>query len=195
MRLHHWNWWLLACSCGWDDSNRQGYCYSSCIPCLGGHRVQIYIGSNLKYLLCDLQLIYITLHSYKCSNTTADASSTWFTYECCQAWGTTNDRAKQSAVGEEKQRAARRMDHFDCHSRMHITIHTSGAVVKITHCQSHKLYVSINLPEEWHTFIENNHKMGPAMVCRWSETPLFQWNWMMFDSSGKKSSANPKVTR
>ena len=73
------------------------------------------------YLLCNLWLIDITLHSCKYSNTTAGASSTQFTYECCQAWGTMNDMAKQLAVGEEKQRAACHMDWFDCNGWMYST--------------------------------------------------------------------------
>jgi len=79
--------------------------------------------------------------------------------------------AKVSAVGMEKQRIVRHMQHFDCHGRMHITIHNGTAIVDITHCQSHKLYVSIDLPKKWHTFIKDNHKMGPAKVCRRSEGP------------------------
>ena len=136
-----------------------------------------YVGCNLTICFAidrDLWLIDITLHSCKYSNATAGASSTQFTYECCQARGTTNNMAKQSAVSEEKQRAARRMDRFDCNGRMYITIHTGIATVKITHQKSHKKYVSIDLPEKWRTYIEHNYKLGPATVCRRSEAPLFQ---------------------
>ena len=105
------------------------------------------------------------------SRPTADRSSTQFTYECCQARGTVNDLPKQSAVGEEKQRVVRRMEPFDCHGRLHVALRDGTAVVEITHRQSHKLYVNIDLPEKWRAFTKNNHKMGPAKVCRRSECP------------------------
>ena len=77
-----------------------------------------------------------------------------------------NDMAKQSPVDEKKQRIIHCMDCFDCHGWLHVSLHNSIAVVEISHCQSHKVYVSIDLLEKWRTFIENNHKMGPAKVCR-----------------------------
>jgi len=123
------------------------------------------------HLLGDLQLIQITLHSYRGSQPTVGGSSTRFIYECCQAQGTVNDMAKQSAVGKEKRRTVCHMQRFDCHSRMCIALHNGIAVVDITHHQSHKLYISIDLPEKWHTFIKINHKMGPAKVCKRSEGP------------------------
>ena len=82
--------------------------------------------------------------------------------------------AKQSAVGEEKQRVVRRMERFDCHGRLNVAVHNRDAVVGITHCQSHKPYVNIGLPKKWHTFIKDNHKMGPTKVCKRSEGPLVQ---------------------
>jgi len=87
-----------------------------------------------------------------------------FNYECCQARGTTNDKDKRITVGEEKQRAVRRMDRFECYGKLHITPHGSVANVEITHQQSHKLYVDIELPDKWRAFIEDNHEMGPAKV-------------------------------
>ena len=83
---------------------------------------------------------------------------------------------------------------FDCKGWLHIALHNGIAVVEIMHCQSHKLYVNINLPEKWRTFIKDNHKMGSAKVCRRREVPIIQWNWMKFDSFGKTSSRNPKAT-
>ena len=76
-----------------------------------------------------------------------------------------NDLPKKSTVGEEKQRIVRCMECFDCHGQLHVALRDGIAVVEITHCQSHKLYVSIDLPEKWRIFIKNNHKMGPAKVC------------------------------
>ena len=113
-----------------------------------------------------MQLIQIALHSLSTSNTTAGGLSKRFTFQCCQARGTVNDRAKQSAVDEKKQRIVRRMERFDCHGRLHVTLHNGVAVVKIAHRQSHKSYVNIDLPEKWRRFIENNHQMGPAKVCK-----------------------------
>ena len=81
-------------------------------------------------------------------------------------------------MDEEKRRIARRMERFDCQGRLHIVVrHENGnaiAAVQITHRQSHKMYVNIDLPEKWHTFINDNHRMGPAKVCRRSEWPLIQ---------------------
>ena len=77
-----------------------------------------------------------------------------------------NDLPKQSAVTEEKQRIAHRMERFDCHGRLHVALRNGIAVVEVTHSQSHKSYMDISLPEKWRTFIENNHKKGPVQVCR-----------------------------
>lgn len=88
-----------------------------------------------------------------------------FTYQCCQARGTSNDREKETAVDEKKRRITRRMERFDCKGRLHITVHSGVAIVQITHQQTHKSYVCIDLPEKWHTFIARNHTLGPAKVC------------------------------
>ena len=85
-----------------------------------------------------------------------------------------NDLPKKSTVGEEKQRTVRRMERFDCKGRLHVALRNGIAVVEITHCQSHKLYVNIDLPEKWRTFIKDNHKMGSAKVCRRREVPVIQ---------------------
>ena len=81
---------------------------------------------------------------------------------------------KQSTVSDVKQRVVRRMEHFDCHGRLRISLHNGVAVVRITHHQSHKPYVCIDLPEEYRTFIEAHHQLGPAKVCRRSEGRLIQ---------------------
>jgi len=117
-------------------------------------------------LFCDLQLIQIALHSPYNSYTTVDGSSARFTYQCCQARGTANDTAKRSVVDEKKQQIVRRMERFNCHGQLNVVLHNAVAVVKIAHRQSHKPYVNIDLPDKWRTFIKNNHKMGPARVCR-----------------------------
>ena len=82
--------------------------------------------------------------------------------------------AKQSPVGEEKERVVRRTERFESHSRLNVALHNGVAVVEITHCPSYKLSVNINLLEKWRTFIKDNHKMGPTKVCRRSEGPLVQ---------------------
>ena len=87
-----------------------------------------------------------------------------------------NDMDKRTTVDEEKQRAVRRMDRFECRGRLHITPHEGIANVEITHQQLHKSYINIELPDKWRTFIKENHRMGPAKVCRWCEAPLIQWN-------------------
>ena len=74
--------------------------------------------------------------------------------------------AKQSTVGKEKQRVVRCMERFDCHSQLHVSLHNGVAVVSITHHQSHKPYICIDLPEKYRTFIKNHHQMVPAKVCR-----------------------------
>ena len=74
--------------------------------------------------------------------------------------------AKQSNIGKEKQRVVRHMECFDCHGKLHISFHDGVAVVSITHCQSHKQYICINLPEKYQSFIKDHHQMGPAKVCR-----------------------------
>ena len=74
--------------------------------------------------------------------------------------------AKQSAVGEEKQRVVRRMERFDCHGLLSVSLHDGVAVVEITHRRAHKRYVNIDLPADVRTFIKTNHKMGPAKVRR-----------------------------
>jgi hypothetical protein len=66
------------------------------------------------------------------------------------------------------------MECFECHGQLYMTPHKGTAVVMITHQQLHKLYVSIDLLEKWHTFIKDNHRMGPAKVCRGGEGPLIQ---------------------
>ena len=58
------------------------------------------------------------------------------------------------------------MEQFECNGLLNVALHEGATVVKITHQQSHKSYISIDLPEKWHTFIKNNHRMGPAKVCR-----------------------------
>jgi len=57
------------------------------------------------------------------------------------------------------------MERFKCHGLLCITPHEDAADVTICHQQSHKPYVSIALPDKWRTFIEENHRMGPAKVC------------------------------
>jgi hypothetical protein len=66
------------------------------------------------------------------------------------------------------------MERFECHGRLCVTPHEDAVVVKITHRRSHKSYISIDLPEKWRTFIKDNHRMGPAKVCRQGEDPLIQ---------------------
>ena len=84
--------------------------------------------------------------------------------------------AKQSTVGKEKQSVVRRMECFDCHGQLHVSLHNAVAVVNITHRQSHKPYVCIDLPEKYQTLIKEHHQMGPAKVCRRREGHLIQWN-------------------
>jgi hypothetical protein len=55
-----------------------------------------------------------------------------------------------------------------------MTPHEGTTIVMITRQQLHKSYVSIDLPEKWHTFIKDNHRMGPAKVCKQGEGPLIQ---------------------
>jgi len=78
---------------------------------------------------------------------------------------------KGTTVSKEKQRTVRRMDRFECHGKLHVTPHEGIANVEITHQQSHKPYVDIEIPVKWRTFINENHRMGPAKVCRWREAP------------------------
>ena len=66
------------------------------------------------------------------------------------------------------------MEHFECQGELHITLIEGIADVTITHQQSHKLYVCIDVPEKWRTFIEENHRMGPAKVCRRHYGPQIQ---------------------
>ena len=91
---------------------------------------------HLQHLLCDIQSIQIPWCSFERSYTLADGASTQFIYNCCQARGTANDMAKQLNIGKEKQRVVHHMEHFDCHSKLHISLHNGIAVVSITHCQS-----------------------------------------------------------
>jgi len=77
-----------------------------------------------------------------------------------------NDREKISTVSEKMQRDTRRMERFECYGELHITPSEGIADVMIAHQSLHKSYVCIDLPERWHTFIEENHRMGPAKVCR-----------------------------
>ena len=113
-----------------------------------------------------MRLIQIALNSFHSSTQAANELSKRFTYHCCQARGTSNDRDKQSVADEKDQRITRRMQRFDCHGRLHVTIHDGVAAVRITHQQAHKPYVCIDIPEKWRTFIKTNQKMGPAKVCR-----------------------------
>ena len=62
---------------------------------------------------------------------------------------------KQSTVGKEKQRVARRMERFDCHGKLHVSLQNGVAVVSITHRQSHKPYICIGLPEKHRTAAQN----------------------------------------
>lgn len=62
-----------------------------------------------------LWLIQITIYSFRDSKPTDSGLSKRFTYECCQARQTSNDREKKTVVDEENQRIARRMERFDCH--------------------------------------------------------------------------------
>ena len=99
--------------------------------------------------------------------------------------------AKQLLIGKEKQQI---ICHMDCHGQLCVTFHNDVAVVEITHHQAHKQYVNIDLPANLHEFIKDNHKMGPAKVHRQIKDYQIQWNWMKFDSSGRTSPSNPKVT-
>ena len=63
------------------------------------------------------------------------------------------------------------MDRFECHGVLHVTSHEGIANVEISHQQLHKSYVNIELPDKWRTFIKENHRIGPAKVCRWREVP------------------------
>jgi hypothetical protein len=80
----------------------------------------------------------------------------------------------QLAVGEENRRAAHRMERFECYGKLHITPHEGIADVTIVHRRWHKSYVSITLPDKWRTFIVDNHRMGPAKVCRRCDGTLIQ---------------------
>ena len=68
--------------------------------------------------------------------------------------------AKQSTVGKEKQRVFRHMERFHCHGQLHVSLHNDAAIVSITHHQSHKPYICIDLPEKYQTFNKNHHQMG-----------------------------------
>jgi len=85
-----------------------------------------------------------------------------------------NDRDKSTTIGKEKESAVCCMDRFECHGKLCITPHEGTVDVKITHQQSHKKYVNIELPDKWRTFIKENHRMGPAKVCTWHEVPRIQ---------------------
>ena len=66
-----------------------------------------------------------------------------------------------------KQLYARRTKElFATWNALTVTFQNGAAVVKVTHLQSHKLYVNITLPEKWHILIKDNHRLGPAKVCR-----------------------------
>ena len=49
------------------------------------------------------------------------------------------------------------MERFDCHGRLHVTVHSGVALVEIIHHQSHKSY-----PGKWGTSVMDNHKTAPS---------------------------------
>jgi len=58
------------------------------------------------------------------------------------------------------------MERFECRGQLRMTLDEGATIVRIIHEQSHKPYVSIDLLDKWCTFIKENHRMGPAKVCK-----------------------------
>jgi hypothetical protein len=65
----------------------------------------------------------------------------------------------------KKQRIVRRMERFDCHGRLHVTIHNGIATVKITHQQSHKSYVNIDIPDQMAYFHQDVTTSWDQLRC------------------------------
>jgi hypothetical protein len=87
------------------------------------------------------------IHSFY-SSKTSNGSQLQYNYRSCQARGTAYDRDKVTTVGEEMQRAVRRMDRFECNWGPHITSHEGIANVEITHQESHKSNAHA-CPSQW----------------------------------------------
>jgi hypothetical protein len=68
---------------------------------------------------------------------TANGLYKTFTYECCQARGTSNDRDKESAVDESRFKELFAVwNALNCNGRLYIEVHNGVAVVKVAHQQS-----------------------------------------------------------
>ena len=87
---------------------------------------------------------------------------TTFSYSCAQS------RSRAECEKEDKKRASRRMERFDCEGWLHITTRRDRrrvVRVKLKHAEKHIPYLDIELPDHWKEYIRENLDQTPGNVC------------------------------
>ncbi|KAI0669307.1 hypothetical protein C8Q78DRAFT_992915 [Trametes maxima] len=103
------------------------------------------------------------------------------TFSCAQS----ADREQNPKVPKgPKPRDARRMERFQCHGWLHLTVSAESDVIEVSlkHREHHKPYKDIELPEEWKTFIKDHARiMSPSQI----------WNHIVAKEMAGKSVLTP----
>ncbi|KAI0672613.1 hypothetical protein C8Q78DRAFT_990991 [Trametes maxima] len=103
------------------------------------------------------------------------------TFSCAQS----ADREQNPKVPKgPKPRDTRRMERFQCHGWLHLTVSAESDVIEVSlkHREHHKPYKDIELPEEWKTFIKDHARiMSPSQI----------WNHIVAKEMAGKSVLTP----
>lgn len=87
-------------------------------------------------------------------------------YNCAQAKAR-QQKPKKGKNEAVKERDKDRMDTFDCHGWIHITLCEGGdtALIRFKHEDDHVPYWNIDVPPEVQDYVRKNTQLTPTQVC------------------------------